>query len=267
MPDNKRKKLYFCTNTKMFKSLAETLDYVDKLENLTSDIAMEEMELAVMPSYTALYPVCRSRTSSRILIGAQNVCPDDRKELTGEISAPMLAELGVGLVMAGHSERRRLLKETDEQINAKLLSAVDCGLIGMLSISERLEEKEAGVSSEVLRMQLKTGLRGIKAEQVKLLRILYEPAWAVGNAGMSASAEYAQEQHHTIRMCLKELYGEKQGAEIPIIYGGSVSIKNANELILQQDIDGLGIGRNAWDADNFNRIIRQVRQLVYQQDN
>ena len=257
-------KLYFCTNTKMSKGLTESLSYLKDLQTLLSDLPQKDIELAVMLPFTALYPARQICLKSNILLGAQNVCQETDFSFTGEISAPMLKELNLDCVMIGHSERRRKAGETDSMINQKVLFALSENLTVFLGISETASEKQYMISDEVLRIQLKRSLYGIRTEQVPLLRILYEPAWAIGKDSSCIPPDYVGKKHNTIRSCLCELFGSDTGSSIPVIYGGSVSPSNACRLIDQPNVDGLGIGRSAWDAFTFNCLIRNVQEHVNQ---
>lgn len=173
----------------------------------------------------------------------------------------MLKEVGTEIVMIGHSERRHVLGETDEMENKKVLCALRHGFTPLLCIGETGRQKELGLSNEVLRSQLKAGLHGVAAEQTGRLWIAYEPVWAIGVNGVPATKEYAEEKHGVIRACVTELFGEEAGSRIPILYGGSVNPENAPELIQMQNVDGLFIGRSAWDAARFHSIICSVLPL------
>lgn len=255
-------KLYFCTNTKMAKGLYESLTYLETLCSLAADLSTDLLELAVMLPYPVLYPARKLDLPDTMLLGAQNVCGEADYTFTGEIPAFLLSELGMDCVMAGHSERRHKLGETDTEINKKVLSALSSGLTVFLSISETAEEKKANISDETLRIQLKRCLAGVSHTQTSHLRILYEPSWAIGKNSSAVQPVYVEKRHQTIRNCLCECFGKKVGSSIPLIYGGSVNADNALSLIDQPHIDGLGLGRSAWDAENFNQIIRQVLQHV-----
>jgi len=252
------KKIFFCTNTKMSMSHSETLSYLAELENLAGDLIDDgQIELSVMPSFTALHEA--RAHAGRILLGAQNVCAESGIEHTGEIPARMLKELGTDIVLVGHSERRRMYGDTNQQLRKKIRCVLDEDMKVMLSISETAPDKERGISPEVLRIQLRECLSGLDEGEIRgRLEVLYEPAWAIGASGKSAPPDYAGRMHHVIRGCLKELFGAEQGAEIPILYGGSVNPENACGFIGQKEIDGLGIGRSAWNAQVFNHMIRNV---------
>ncbi len=251
------KKLYFGSNLKMYKNTRETVAYLQRLESLTRDLSREETELFILPSYTALEQAAKQIDQSCIRLGAQNMCWEDRGQFTGEISPCMLEEMGISLVMAGHSERRHLFRENNFEEEKKISCALRHGFTALLCVGETDEEKEYGISEEVIRTQLKTGLYGAAKTDRQKLMIAYEPVWAIGVHGRPAPVEYAQKIHSAIRKCLQELFG-KEGREIPVLYGGSVNSENADALIAQPDVDGLYVGRAAWDADRFNRLIREA---------
>lgn len=252
-----QKKLFFGTNLKMYKTIADTVDYLQKLVSNTKDISRDRIELFVIPSYTSLNKSVESVDRNYIKLGAQNMCWEDQGQFTGEISPLMLKELELDLVMIGHSERRHLFGESDVEENKKVRSALNHGLIALLCIGETLEEKNFGISEEVLRTQLKIGLHDVPASQISNLWIAYEPVWAIGVNGIPATADYAEEMHRAIKKCLEELYGD-ESRKIPVLYGGSVNRENADELIVQPSIDGLFTGRSAWQADEFDRLIRSA---------
>ena len=257
------KKLYIGTNTKMSKTLCETTAFLEELYQLTKDMSREELELFVIPSFTTLASARQCVPKDMIRLGAQNIAWEERGQFTGEVSPLMLSEIGIEIAEIGHSERRHILHETDEEENKKVLCALQHGFTALLCIGETDRQKEFGVADEVLRMQLKIGLNGVSPELAKNLWIAYEPVWAIGVAGVPASPEYAGEKHALIRRTLKELLGEERGSMVPILYGGSVNSTNAIALIRVPDIDGLFIGRSAWDAKSFNGIIREVMQKRY----
>lgn len=254
-------KLHIGTNTKMYKNITMTTDFLSRLGELTSGISRERMELFVIPSFTTLSAASGIAEKGDIRLGAQNMGWEDEGQFTGEISPLMLKEVGVGIIEIGHSERRHVLGETDVMENRKVLCALRHGFNPLLCVGETGEQKEAGLADEVLRMQLKLGLRGVEPEEAKALRIAYEPVWAIGVSGVPASKEYAEERHRTLRQCLVELFGAEAGGGVPLLYGGSVNNENAPDLIRMPSIDGLFIGRAAWDAENFMRILTDVLPL------
>jgi len=253
-----KKKLYFGSNLKMYKTIEETVDYLQKLTELTKNLSREELELFIIPSYTALERSTQKINRDYVKIGAQNMCWKDEGQFTGEISPIMLKELGIDFVMIGHSERRHVFGEDDESENKKVLSALNHGFTTLLCIGETQKQKDFGVSAEVLRTQLKIGLHNVKKTQLHKLWIAYEPVWSIGVNGTPATAAYAEEMHQIIKETLAELFAEAALC-IPVLYGGSVNPDNANELIIRPSIDGLFTGRSAWDADKFNTLIRNAK--------
>jgi triosephosphate isomerase len=260
-------KLYLGTNTKMYKTISDTVSFLTELKNLTADIDREKLELFVIPSFTSLEAAKRTVNEDEIKLGAQNMCWEEEGQFTGEISPLMLKELGLNIIEIGHSERRHVLGETDEEEKKKVAAAVNHGFTPLLCIGETLEQKNYGISDEVLSMQLKIGLSMLTKEQAAKLWIAYEPVWAIGVNGIPADEGYADEKHAVIKKTLITLFGEEIGKDIPVLYGGSVNNANAELLIRKPNIDGLFIGRSAWNADNFNRIIRSVMPLFFQKKN
>lgn len=259
------KKLYFGSNLKMYKTSKDTVDYLQKLTEITKDISREEIELFIIPSYTALEISTQKINQDYVKIGAQNMCWEDEGQFTGEISPIMLKQLGIDLVMVGHSERRHVFGECDEVENKKVLSALSHGFTTLLCIGETQKQKDFGISAETLRTQLKIGLHNVPKLQLNKLWIAYEPVWSIGVNGTPATAEYAEQMHQVIKETLAELFAE-DSLHIPVLYGGSVNPSNANELIIQPSIDGLFTGRAAWDADKFNTLIRDAKN-VYAETN
>lgn len=259
----KNGKVYLGTNTKMYKTIAQTLAYLRRLGSLTVDIPRSELELFVIPSFTALDASGEIARNSGITLGAQNMCWEEEGQFTGEISPLMLREVGVKVVELGHSERRHLFGETNEMIAQKVTCALKHDFTVLLCVGEQEEEKNEGRAEAVLRAQLEIGLRdAVTAEK---LWVAYEPVWAIGVNGKPATAEYAEKMHGVIRGVLREKFGEA-AETIPLLYGGSVRPDNACELIRRSDVDGLFIGRSAWDADAFYRIITDVLHVVRKTD-
>ena len=257
----KLNRLYLGTNTKMYKTIADTASFLTQLRQLTEDLADSPLTLFVIPSFTSLESANRITSRSHIRLGAQNMCWEDQGQFTGEISPVMLKEVGVSVVEIGHSERRHVFRENDFDQEKKTAKAAQSGFTPLLCIGETLIQREYGLSGETLSTQLKVGLHSITTEQAEQLWIAYEPVWAIGVNGIPADSDYVAERHAGIRRILCARFGEEQGSRIPILYGGSVNSQNAQELIQLPDVDGLFIGRSAWDASQFNRIIRQVMPL------
>ena len=178
---------------------------------------------------------------SQVKVGAQDVSSHDKGAYTGEVSAAMLADLGVDYCIIGHSERRAYHAESDELVNAKLKALLGAGITPIMCCGESLEQRDAGVTLSFVESQIKGGLAGISAEEMKKVVVAYEPIWAIGT-GRTATAEQAQEVCGYIRQVLAGLYGEELAKGVQILYGGSMNGKNAAELLAQPDIDGGLIG-------------------------
>ena len=194
-------RFYFGTNTKMFKTAAETVDYLHRLEELTHGIPPERVQRFVIPSYTSLGPARAEldRAGSGILLGAQNMGWEERGQYTGEISPLMLREAGARLVMVGHSERRHTFRETDAEEEKKVRCALDHGFRVLLCVGEQLEDRRYGTGDEVLRVQLKIGLHQVRPEEADRVWVAYEPVWAIGVNGIPADEGYAGEKHSMLR--------------------------------------------------------------------
>ena len=253
------KKLYFGSNLKMYKNIQDTVSYLQRLADKTRDISRDQISLFIIPSFTSLESAAAKTDRNCVMLGAQNMCWEEQGQFTGEISPLMLQELGLDLVMIGHSERRHVFGETDYEENRKVKAALDHGFTALLCIGETGQEKEYGISAEVLRTQLIVGFHDVPAEKLGKIWVAYEPVWSIGVGGTPASAEYAESMHKVIKQCLREIFGEKAD-QIPVLYGGSVNPGNASELIVQPSIDGLFTGRAAWDADKFDALIRQAME-------
>lgn len=244
------KTCYFGTNMKMYKTSQETLDFLHDLTRLLRLPPDKALTLFVIPSSISLESAGRFLKDSPILLGAQNMHWEEEGQFSGELSARMLTELDVSMVMLGHSERRHIFGETDEDLNKKVLAAVRSRLIPLLCIGETSDQKSYGCSDEILRMQLKQDLYGFPRDQISRLRIAYEPVWAIGTSGIPADAGYVEKRHAAIKACLAEIFGP-EGTEIPVLYGGSVNPQNASGYLSLPGVDGLFVGRSAWKAENF----------------
>ncbi len=254
------KMLYMGTNLKMYKTTKETVSYLTELHELTRDIDRTELTLFVIPSYTSLESARKCVPQESIKLGAQNMYWEDQGQFTGEISPLMIKETGAEIIEIGHSERRHVIGETDQQENKKVLAALRHEFTALLCIGETKEQKDLHISDEVLGTQLKIGLSGVTKQELGRIWIGYEPVWAIGVNGIPASADYADEKHGVIKSVLREMFGE-DAAKVPVLYGGSVNPENAPELIVKENIDGLFVGRSAWNAPAFNSLIRQVMPL------
>jgi L-erythrulose 1-phosphate isomerase len=250
-------KFYLGTNLKMYKGIFQTQKYLECLAELTRDIDRDKVTLFVIPSFTSLDRARQTVKPSEILLGAQNMHWEDDGQYTGEISPLMLKEIGIDIIEIGHSERRHVMGETDFQENKKVLSALGHNFIALLCVGETLEQKELGLSDEVLATQLKIGLAGVPKSKLNRVWIAYEPVWAIGVNGIPASAEYANQKQGVIKKVLHHLFNE-DSAMIPVLYGGSVNLQNCKELADCSNIDGLFVGRCAWEEESFNKLIRMA---------
>jgi triosephosphate isomerase len=215
---------------------------------------LETADVAVFPPFTALAEVAAALSGGDITLGAQNFHPEDQGAFTGEVSLPMLLDVGVTRVLAGHSERRHVLGEDDAFVNRKVLAALKHDLLPILCVGEKLEEREAGRTAEVVERQVRAGLKGVPAERAGDITLAYEPVWAIGT-GLNATPKQAGEVHAQIRKLLVGLLREG-GQRVRILYGGSAKPENARELLKTPEVNGLLVGGAALKADSFVRIVR-----------
>lgn len=262
--ENSMKKLYFGSNLKMYKGIEETVSYLRELEELTKGLDADEMQLFIIPSYTALPDAVKTIDQKNIKLGAQNMCWEEQGQYTGEISPLMLKELGIQLVLIGHSERRHVFREKDYEENLKVKTALEHGFIVLLCIGETAEEKEYGISKEVLKSQLKIALHDVEVPDMPNIWVAYEPVWSIGESGVPASADYAERMHQVIKSTLLERFGDLTD-DIPVLYGGSVNRENAVNLITKPSIDGLFVGRAAWQAGQFEQLIKDAKRAAQRQ--
>ncbi len=245
-------------NWKMYKSNSEAKELVEELKNKTNDIIKTRM--IVCPPYTALSIAAELVKGTNIQVGAQNMYWEQQGAFTGEISTEMIKSTGATFVLIGHSERRQFFGETDETVNKKLKAALQSGLNPIVCIGETLEERESGVTNDVVGKQVEKALADISTESMKKVVLAYEPIWAIGT-GKTATPEQAQDVHKFIRSILFRLYNTEVGNEIVIQYGGSVKPENATELLSQPDIDGALVGGACLKAESFSEIIKAAEKL------
>ena len=238
-------------NWKMHKSRAEAQALATELVRGLPN-PLEGIDVAVFPPFTAISDVVGSVADSDIQVGAQNFYPEDSGAFTGEVSPTMLLDAGCTMVLCGHSERRWVLGEDDAFVNRKVLAALAHDILPILCVGEKLEEREAGTTAEVIAAQLAAGLEGVSAADAAHVTIAYEPVWAIGT-GLTATSEQAGEVHAQIRGLLNERFGAA-GAGIRILYGGSVKASNAAELLGTPEIGGVLVGGAALDGAGFCKI-------------
>jgi len=243
-------------NWKMFKTVHEATVYAKELRGLVKDVT--DVEIVVAPPFTALHAVAEATRNTNIGVAGQDLFWEREGAFTGEISAVMLKEAGAEYVIIGHSERRTKFGETDEGVNRKTLAALGEGLTPIVCIGETLAQREASETFAVLDRQINQGLAGLRAEQVALLAIAYEPVWAIGT-GRTATPAQAQEAHGHIRSRLRDWIGEAAAGHCHIIYGGSVKLDNVRDLVTQPDVDGALVGGASLDVVTFAQLVAGSR--------
>lgn len=254
------KKVILGTNWKMHKTLEEAKGYINDLKNLVEEF--KEFQVFIIPPYTDLWGVKEILKGSTILLGAQNMHWESEGAYTGEISPKMLKEIGVDIIELGHSERRQYYNETDYTVNSKVLSALSYGFTPLVCIGEQLADKKFGVSKEIISKQIKIALNNVSKTQISKIWIAYEPVWAIGENGIPAEPSYINEIHSHIRYVLNSLYDGEIVGKVPILYGGSVNIYNSIDFLKQQNVDGLFIGRSAWDTNSFYKIMKKISEAI-----
>ncbi len=220
---------------------------------------LDKVDVSVCPPFVYLAAVKQALGSSNIGLGAQDVYFEAKGAFTGEISCQMLNDIGCKNVLIGHSERRHVIKETDELINKKLIAAIEAGLLPIFCVGELLEERKTEKTEQVVKEQIQKGMAGITVEKAKAVTIAYEPVWAIGT-GVNATPAQAQEVHLMIRQLIASTYNKDFAAQIRIQYGGSAKPDNAAELMSQPDIDGLLVGGASLKADDFSAMVKAAAE-------
>jgi triosephosphate isomerase len=246
------RKYYIAGNWKMYKTVPEA---VALAKALVKEFASCDERVMIAPPFTALAAVAEAVKSSNLILGAQNMGPDEQGAHTGEVSPLMLKDLGVKAVILGHSERRHTYLENDSLVNRKVLLAIKHGLEPILCVGETLEEREAGKLEAVVGTQVRDGLKGVAADDLGMVTIAYEPVWAIGT-GKTATPEDADAVHAYIRKLVGGLYGADYGKKMVIQYGGSVKAENAAELMAKPNIDGALVGGASLKAETFVPIVK-----------
>jgi len=247
------RKLIIAGNWKLNNTNQEAIELVTLLKRELNDIV--DVDIVVCPVSTALSDIQDVLNESNICLGAQNVYWEDSGAYTGEVSAPMLKDIGVQYVIVGHSERRQYFGETDEAVNKKTKAVLAHGLTPIVCVGEVLQERESDQTFEVIEKQCTGGLAGLTAEEVGKIVVAYEPVWAIGT-GKTASPDQAQEVHHFIRTLLAKMHGDDVAQTVRIQYGGSVKPENSVDLMSQPDIDGALVGGASLKADTFSDIVK-----------
>lgn len=250
--NKKLRKAVIAGNWKMNKTPAEAKELMDGIKPLVKDA---DCDVVVCVPYVDLCTVLEAAKGTKIGVGAENCHWENSGAFTGEVSAPMLTSMGVQYVIIGHSERRTYFGETDATVNKRIRAALNAGLNVILCVGESLEQREQGITAELVAMQTKIALGGVTKDELKKVIIAYEPIWAIGT-GKTATAEQANEVCAAIRSVIEGLYGKDAADAFTVQYGGSMNAKNAAELLAQPDVDGGLIGGASLKPADFAEIVK-----------
>ena len=242
---------FIAGNWKMYKTVSEAEEFIAALLPRVSSV--QGVDIAVCPTYPVLQAMVDSARGSRVQVYAQNMHQAAEGAFTGEVSAPMLVEIGVHGVILGHSERREMFGETDRALQLKVPAAFDAGLVPILCVGETEEEREAGDTERKLRHQVQEDLARVDTSRLGDVVIAYEPIWAIGT-GRVATPEQAQEAIAFVRALVADRSRE-QAERTRVLYGGSVKADNAAELLALPDVDGALVGGASLDAESFAAIV------------
>jgi triosephosphate isomerase len=240
-------------NFKMFKTVAETISYVNELRSLAKD--RREVDIVIAPPFTAIAAAAAAVKGSSIGVAAQDLHWEREGAFTGEVSAGMLREAGARYAIVGHSERRTLFGETNGSVNKKLHAALGAGLVPIVCVGETLEQRDRNETMAVLDRQIKEGFDGVTGGQLADLVLAYEPVWAIGT-GRNATPAQAGEAHHHIRQRLKQWFGLEASERCRVLYGGSVKPDNIAKLSAEPDVDGALVGGASLDPKSFFAIVQ-----------
>lgn len=259
-----RKKLII-GNWKMNKDVHETVTFVNDIIARMNDFKLlidnNRIGIVICPPFVSLFVANEIIKGTQIKLGAQNVYHLDEGAYTGEISLKMLKSVGCEYVILGHSERRQYFQETNDLINLKVKQTLINNLIPIICVGETLSERELGVTDRVITTQINAILSGLNEKDIEKIVIAYEPVWAIGT-GKNASPEQANQVHIHIRNVISTLFTLEVAEKLIILYGGSVNVQNANELLSQSDIDGFLVGGASIKGESFINIIRTAIEVV-----
>lgn len=237
----------------MYKNIAQTLEFIKEFKAL--NVSGDAVDALICPPFTSLAAASGEVKGSNLALGAQNMYTQPEGAYTGEISPVMLLEAGCKYVILGHSERRLLFGETDLAVNTKVKAALAHGLVPVVCVGEMLEQRQLGVTKEVIREQVSGSLKDLTPKEVAGLLVAYEPVWAIGT-GLTASPGDAQEVNQYIRGLLTASFGAEAAGQVRILYGGSVKPDNTAQLMSMPDIDGALVGGASLSPGSFSEIIR-----------
>lgn len=244
------RKMIIAGNWKMNKTPNEAVELINELKPL---VETKDAEVVFCTPYVSLIPAVEAAKGTNIGIGAQNMYYEESGAYTGEIAPNMLTEIGVKYVVLGHSERREYFGETNETVNKKVLKAIEHKLVPIICCGETLEQREQGITVDLVRLQIKIALKDVKKEDAMKVVLAYEPIWAIGT-GKTATSEQAEEVCAAIRKVVEEIYDTETAEAVRIQYGGSVNAGNAAELFAMPNIDGGLVGGASLKAD-FGKVV------------
>ncbi len=244
-------------NWKLNKTPHEAIILVNELKREIVDV--EGVDIVLCPPFTALADVADTLADTNIALGAQNIFWEDAGAFTGEISGPMLKDLGVTYVIIGHSERRQYFHETNETVNKRLRAALKYGITPIVCVGENLAQRESNKTFDVIKDHCEGSLRGLSAQEMKKVVLAYEPVWAIGT-GKTATPQQAQEVHVFIRQLLGKMFNTDAAGSVRIQYGGSVTPDNIALLMAQADIDGALVGGASLNASSFAAIVKGAKK-------
>jgi triosephosphate isomerase len=253
---NFMRRIIIAGNWKMNKNIGESIDLANSIKRSVYDV--EEVEVVVCPPYTSLSDVKEVLMETNVKLGAQDCYWEKEGAFTGEISTPMLKDVGCEYVIIGHSERRQFFGETNETVNKKVKAVLKEGLKPIVCVGEKLEERKAQKTFDVIKDHVTNSLAGLSKEYILKTVVAYEPVWAIGT-GVNATKEQAQEVHQYIRKVLKNMFSDEVSKAVRIQYGGSVKPDNIKELISQEDVDGALVGGASLKSDLFVQIIKNCK--------
>jgi len=245
----------------MYKTIKEAIELSNGLKRELFKLDVQALDVVLCPPFTALSEVAEVIDETGIYLGAQDIYWLEEGAFTGEVSGKMLKESGCSFVIIGHSERRQFFAETNESVNKKIKAALANNLTPIVCVGERLDERDAGKTFEVLKNHVEGALRGLLAEDVFKIVIAYEPVWAIGT-GKTATPQQAQEAHKHIRDLLHKLYNQEVASEVRIQYGGSVKPDNTTELMKQPDVDGALVGGASLKVELFFDIVKKASEVL-----
>jgi triosephosphate isomerase len=243
-------------NWKMYKTIAEAVDFVEKIKPVAAEAS--HCEVIVAPPFTALAAAATAAKGSKVSVAAQNCHWDKEGAHTGDVSTGMLRDAGCTHVIIGHSERRHDCGETDEQVNKKVKATLAGGLTPIVCVGETLAEREKGETEKVLECQFTPGLAGLTPTDFSRIIIAYEPVWAIGT-GRTATPEMAAEAHRFLRGLARRQFGESEAVGVRILYGGSVKPENIGALMALEEIDGALVGGASLKVDSFTALVNYPR--------